>query len=66
MKDNPIVLSDSLKAHFERFKVLLVKGKENFLKNEIAASFVKRWLANGNYFRCSTRKKSTTSPSQRL
>ena len=52
MKDegHPIVLSDSLKSHFERFKVLLVKGKENFLKNEIAASFVKRWLANGNYF----------------
>jgi adenine-specific DNA-methyltransferase len=52
MKDegHPIVLSESLKSHFERFKVLLVKGKENFLKNEIAASFVKRWLANGNYF----------------
>jgi type I restriction-modification system DNA methylase subunit len=52
MKDEgqPIVLSESLKEHFERFKVLLVKGKENFLKNAIAASFVKRWLANGNYF----------------
>ena len=24
--------------------------KENFLKNEIASGFVKKWLANGNYF----------------
>jgi len=46
----PIILPPSLKIHFERFEFLLTKLKENFLKNEIAAPFVRRWLANGNYF----------------
>ena len=46
----PIVLSNLLKNYFEKYKTLLIKQKENFLKNEIAAVFVKRWLKNGNYF----------------
>ena len=46
----PITLSQELRAHFEKFEVLLTKGKENFLKNKIAASFVRQWLKNGNYF----------------
>ena len=46
----PIILSQELRTHFEKFEVLLTKGKENFLKNKIAAGFVRRWLKNGNYF----------------
>jgi hypothetical protein len=47
---HPINLSDELNYHFSRYRVLLTKLKENFLKNKIAASFVKKWLSNGNYF----------------
>ncbi|MFQ5754147.1 MAG: Eco57I restriction-modification methylase domain-containing protein, partial [bacterium] len=52
MKDEgkPISLSKEMKAHFSKYEKLLTKLKENFLKNEIASAFVKRWLANGNYF----------------
>ena len=46
----PITLSQELRTHFEKFEELLTKGKENFLKNEIAAGFVRKWLRNGNYF----------------
>lgn len=46
----PIKLSEELNNHFEKFKTILVKGKENFLKNKIASGFVKKWLDNGNYF----------------
>ncbi|MBI2028608.1 MAG: Eco57I restriction-modification methylase domain-containing protein [Candidatus Levybacteria bacterium] len=52
MKDEgePINLSPELKSHFGKYEVLLTKLKSNFLKNKIAAGFVKRWLKNGNYF----------------
>jgi len=40
----------SLKQHFIKFKHLLTELKRNFLKNEIAAPFVRRWLEQGNYF----------------
>ena len=46
----PIKLSKELNNHFAKYETLLTKLKQNFLKNEIAAGFVKRWLANGNYF----------------
>ena len=46
----PIKLSQELKTHFGKFETLLTKGKENFLKNKIAAGFVRRWLEHGNYF----------------
>jgi adenine-specific DNA-methyltransferase len=52
IKDNgaPIILSKELESHFTKYKILLTRLKENFLKNEIASVFVKRWLSNGNYF----------------
>ena len=52
MKDEgkPITLSRAMKGHFSKYENLLTRLKENFLKNEIASVFVKRWLANGNYF----------------
>lgn len=53
----PIKLPSGLRDHFEKFKPLLVGLKENFLKNKIAASVVKKWLANGNYFTLFTPKK---------
>lgn len=43
--------------HFEKFKSLIVGLKENFLKNEIAASVVMKWFRNGNYFVLFTPKK---------
>ena len=43
--------------HFEKFKPLIVGLKENFLKNEIAASVVMKWFRNGNYFVLFTPKK---------
>ena len=46
----PIKLSQELRTHFGKFETLLTKGKENFLKNKIAAGFVRKWLENGNYF----------------
>ena len=46
----PIKLSQELKTHFGKFETLLRKGKENFLKNKIAAGFVRKWLEHGNYF----------------
>ena len=47
----PIKLSEKLRTHFGKFETLLTKGKENFLKNKIAAGFVKTlWLDNGNFF----------------
>ena len=42
---------------FEKFKPLIVGLKENFLKNEIAASVVMKWFRNGNYFVLFTPKK---------
>ena len=53
----PIKLPEPLLQHFEKFKPLLVGLKENFLKNEIAASVVMKWFRNGNYFVLFTPKK---------
>jgi len=46
----PIKLSKEFEKHFKKFEYLLTELKKNFLKNEIAGVFVKRWLDNGNYF----------------
>ena len=53
----PIKLPEPLLQHFEKFKPLIVGLKENFLKNEIAASVVMKWFRNGNYFVLFTPKK---------
>ena len=53
----PIKLPEPLMQHFEKFKPLIVGLKENFLKNEIAASVVMKWFRNGNYFVLFTPKK---------
>ena len=53
----PIKLPIGLQRHFEKYKELLVGLKSNFLKNEIAASVVKKWFANDNYFVLFTPKK---------
>lgn len=53
-----IKLSDALINHFERFKDLIVALKSNFLKNKIAASIVRKWFNNGNYFVLFTPKKT--------
>jgi adenine-specific DNA-methyltransferase len=45
-----IILSKEMRNHFSKYEILLTRLKENFLKNEIASGFVKRWLKNGNYF----------------
>jgi adenine-specific DNA-methyltransferase len=45
-----ISLSKKMKAHFDKFENLLISLKRNFLKNEIAAPFVKKWLEQGNWF----------------
>ncbi|MDP3974043.1 MAG: TaqI-like C-terminal specificity domain-containing protein [Candidatus Daviesbacteria bacterium] len=52
-----IELELPLKEHFEKYKKLIVALKENFLKNKIAASIVKKWFANNNYFVLFTPKK---------
>ena len=53
----PLNLEENLKKHFERFSSLIIGLKENFLKNPIAASVVKKWFKNGNYFVLFTPKK---------
>lgn len=53
----PIKLPTPLMQHFEKFKPLIIGLKENFLKNEIAASVVTKWFKNGNYFVLFTPKK---------
>ena len=53
----PIKLPEPLMRHFEKFKPLIIGLKENFLKNEIAASVVMKWFRNGNYFVLFTPKK---------
>ena len=53
----PIRLPEPLMQHFEKFKPLIMGLKENFLKNEIAASVVMKWFRNGNYFVLFTPKK---------
>lgn len=58
-KGQPIDLPEGLKKHFERFKPLVKGLKDNFLKNAIAASIVKKWYANGNYFVLFTPKKES-------
>lgn len=55
----PIILPNGLKEHFEKYKDIIVGLKDNFLKNEIAASVVKKWYANGNYFVLFTPKKES-------
>lgn len=55
----PIILPNGLKKHFEKYKDIIVGLKDNFLKNEIAASVVKKWYANGNYFVLFTPKKES-------
>jgi len=62
----PIKLPPSLNKHFERFEFLLTELKKNFLKNEIAATFVKRWLANGNYFVLFNPKKEEYFNSEKI
>lgn len=62
----PIHLPESLKQHFERFKPIITALKENFLKNEIAASVVKKWLKNGNYFVLFTPKKEIYFTSRKI
>ncbi len=59
-----IDLGNSLKQHFEKYRELMTALKKNFLKNKIAASIVKKWLDNDNYFVLFTPKKEEyfTSP----
>ncbi len=52
-----IELGLSLTNHFKKYKNLIVALKENFFKNKIAASIVKKWFANNNYFVLFTPKK---------
>lgn len=68
LRDNglPIDLPAGLKAHFEKYKSIIVGLKNNFLKNEIAASVVKKWYANGNYFVLFTPKKSEYFEGQKI
>ncbi len=62
----PIHLPESLKKHFERYKPIITALKENFLKNEIAASVVKKWFKNGNYFVLFTPKKEEYFTSKKI
>ena len=62
----PINLPQPLKNHFEKFKPIIVALKENFLKNEIAAGVVKKWLKNGNYFVLFTPKKESYFTSEKI
>lgn len=55
----PILLPEPLRKHFEKFKPIILPLKENFLKNEIAASIVAKWLRYGNYFVLFTPKKES-------
>ncbi|MCX6307963.1 MAG: hypothetical protein NTY32_03705, partial [Bacteroidia bacterium] len=54
-----ILLPDSIEKHFENYRELIVGLKSNFLKNAIAASVVKKWFANNNYFVLFTPKKES-------
>tara|TARA_B100000902_G_C27322309_1_gene925526 strand:- start:5884 stop:9504 length:3621 start_codon:yes stop_codon:yes gene_type:complete len=55
----PISLPKPLKGHFEKYKTIIKGLKDNFLKNAIAASVVKKWYKNGNYFVLFTPKKES-------
>lgn len=55
----PILLPDGIEKHFEKYRELIIGLKRNFLKNAIAASVVKKWFANNNYFVLFTPKKES-------
>jgi len=54
-----ILLPDGIEKHFEKYKELIIGLKSNFLKNAIAASVIKKWFANNNYFVLFTPKKES-------
>jgi len=54
-----ILLPAGIEKHFEKYKELIVGLKSNFLKNAIAASVIKKWFANNNYFVLFTPKKES-------
>lgn len=46
----PIILPNSIKEHFEKFKKILTDKKENCFKNPWLKKIVEPWLIRGNYF----------------
>jgi len=45
-----IILPNSIKEHFEKFKTILIDKKENCFKNAWLKKIVEPWLIRGNYF----------------